>query len=64
MYRLSLYTKGISEDIININTRLTNTADDQDLYFNKNKELETYLIDSKDNNPYCYEEDICYFFGL
>ena len=64
MYRLSLYTKGFTEEFININTKLTNTADDKDLYFNKNKQLEVYMINSKDINPYCYEEDICYFFGM
>lgn len=64
MYRISLYTKGYSEDLISINTQLTNTADDTDLYFDKVKEIETELINSKDTDPYHYEEDICYFFGM
>lgn len=64
MYRISLYTKGYSGDLISINTQLTNTADDTDLYFDKVKEIETELINSKDTDPYHYEEDICYFFGM
>lgn len=64
MYRISLYTKGYSGDLISINTKLTNTADDTDLYFNKVKEIETELINSKNTDQYQYEEDICYFFGM
>lgn len=63
MYRVSLYTKGYSEDLITIETYLTNTADEGDTYFDKIKQLETQLINSKETNPYMYEEDICYFFG-
>ena len=64
MYRLSLYTKGYTEESITINTQLTNTADDSDHYFNKTKTLETELINSKETDPYIYQEDICYFFGM
>ena len=64
MYRVSLYTKGYTEESITINTQLTNTADDSDYYFNKTKTLETELINSKETDPYIYQEDICYFFGM
>ena len=52
MYRVSLYTKGYSEDLITIETYLTNTADEGDTYFDKIKQLETQLINSKETKHF------------
>lgn len=59
LYRITIYTKGTSLESISLNSLLTSTADEGDIYFNKVKEID---VDSLQN--YTYQQDINYFFGI
>lgn len=59
LYRITIYTKGTSLESISLNSLLTSTADEGDIYFNKVKEIN---VDSLQN--YTYQQDINYFFGI
>lgn len=59
LYRITIYTKGTSLENISLNSLLTSTADEGDIYFNKVKEID---VDSLQN--YTYQQDINYFFGI
>lgn len=59
LYRITIYTKGTSLESISLNSLLTSTADEGDIYFNKVKQID---VDSLQN--YTYQQDINYFFGI
>ena len=59
LYRITIYTKGTSLESISLKSLLTSTADENDIYFNKIKEID---INSLQN--YTYQQDINYFFGI
>lgn len=59
LYRITIYTKGTSLESISLNSLLTSTADEDDVYFNKVKEID---VNSLQN--YTYQQDINYFFGI
>jgi len=40
LYRITIYTKGTSLESISLNSLLTSTADEDDIYFNKIKEID------------------------
>nr|DAX09086.1 MAG TPA: hypothetical protein [Bacteriophage sp.] len=39
LYRITIYTKGVDIESISLNSLLTSTADEGDVYFNKVKEI-------------------------
>lgn len=59
LYRVTIYAKGTSLESISLNSLLTSTADEEDIYFDKVKEID---INSLQN--YTYQQDINYFFGI